>query len=237
MGTAVEGVTAAGHVPTWIIQDAAIATDPTGDGPWSIPLSALTDTTTVQIDCHMDAGDVTVTRSPTTTTKQRMCEKVSRNVKTGETIDATVAGVYDQQALMTAAVNEAYSSLPEGSVVYIAQAFGWDSDLAPTNATVIDLVKAEVQTRMKTQPTAPDEDLKFSATLACSGLWADVTLSGTPPLWTASTAYSVGDQVTLTGGAVLQATVAGTSGTTEPTAPASVGGTVVDGGVTWERVS
>lgn len=62
--------------------------------------------------------------------------------------------------------------------------------------------------------------------------------AGTPPAaWAASTAYSVGDQVSLTGGAVLQATVAGTSGTTEPTAPASVGGTVTDGTVTWERIS
>lgn len=58
-----------------------------------------------------------------------------------------------------------------------------------------------------------------------------------PPAWTASTAYALNDQVTLTGGEVLKATVAGTSGTTEPAAPASVGGTVVDGGVTWERIS
>lgn len=177
MSTAVEGVTAGGHVPTWIIPDGVIGTDPTGEGPWSILLSELTDATAVKIDCHMDSGDVTVTRSPTTTTKQRMCEKVARNVKTGETIDVTIAGVYDQQADMTEAVNEAYAALPEGSVVYIAQAFGWDSDLTPTTSTVIDLIKAEVQTRMKTQPTAPDEDLKFQATLSASGLWADVTLT------------------------------------------------------------
>lgn len=57
------------------------------------------------------------------------------------------------------------------------------------------------------------------------------------PLWKASTAYALGDFVTLSGGAVLEATTAGTSGTVEPVAPAEVGGTVVDGGVTWTRRS
>lgn len=56
------------------------------------------------------------------------------------------------------------------------------------------------------------------------------------PAWVATTAYAVGDHVTLTGGEILEATVAGTSGATEPTAPATVGDTVVDGDVTWERV-
>ena len=59
----------------------------------------------------------------------------------------------------------------------------------------------------------------------------------TPPdAWAATTAYSVDDEVSLTGGAVLKATVAGTSGSTEPTAP-GVGETVADGTVTWSQVS
>lgn len=55
------------------------------------------------------------------------------------------------------------------------------------------------------------------------------------PAWVATTAYAVGARVTITG-ATLEATVAGTSGSTEPTAPASVGGTVTDGTVTWKRI-
>jgi hypothetical protein len=55
--------------------------------------------------------------------------------------------------------------------------------------------------------------------------------------WEATTAYDVGDKVTLTGGESLEATVAGTSDAAEPTAPAEVGGTVVDGTVTWVRIS
>jgi hypothetical protein len=53
--------------------------------------------------------------------------------------------------------------------------------------------------------------------------------------WAASTAYSVGDAIALTGGEALRVAVAGTSGTTEPTAPA-LDGTVDDGSVTWQRI-
>jgi hypothetical protein len=57
------------------------------------------------------------------------------------------------------------------------------------------------------------------------------------PAWAATTAYLVGATVKHTGGQRLKATVAGTSAGTIPTAPAAVGGTVVDGTVTWRRIS
>lgn len=68
--------------------------------------------------------------------------------------------------------------------------------------------------------------------------WATLAGEEQPviPAWAATTAYVVNDEVKLTGGAVLQATVAGTSGSTAPTAPA-VGSTVTDGTVTWTRLS
>lgn len=54
-------------------------------------------------------------------------------------------------------------------------------------------------------------------------------------LWAATTAYIVGDFVLPTiGGLLFQATVAGTSGGSEPTFPTTIGATVVDGGVTWQ---
>ena len=174
--TAIEGVVAAGRVPTWIIPAASITADPT-TGTWSVPLTALTGGTTVKADCHMDAGDISVTRTPTTKSRQRMCQIVAETVKTGETIDLTIAAVFDQQEAMTEDVNEAYAALPEGEVVYIAQAFGWDSSVTPTVATVVDLFKATVQSRMKTQPTTFDEDIKFQATLSGSAYFADVALT------------------------------------------------------------
>jgi hypothetical protein len=58
-------------------------------------------------------------------------------------------------------------------------------------------------------------------------------LSSTP--WAVGTAYSVGSVVYVSGGE-LTATVAGTShASVTPTAPGSVGGTVTDNTVTWQR--
>lgn len=55
--------------------------------------------------------------------------------------------------------------------------------------------------------------------------------------WKAATAYALNSHVVLSGGAILKATTAGTSGATEPTAPASVGATRTDNTVTWTRVA
>ena len=178
MGIAIEGVVAAGRVPTWIIPAASITTPPSGSGPWSIPLTALTGATTVKTDCYMDMGDVTITTTPTTKTRQRMCQKVAQTISTGETIEVTIAAVYDQQKTLTVEVNKVYAALAKGAEVYIAQAFGHDTDVTPTSATKVDLVRAVVQSRVKTQPTAPEEDLKFLATLSGSGFWDDVSLTG-----------------------------------------------------------
>ena len=53
--------------------------------------------------------------------------------------------------------------------------------------------------------------------------------------WATSTAYTVGQTVVLSGGEALKVTIAGTSGTTEPTAP-DLDVTVDDGSVTWIRI-
>jgi hypothetical protein len=59
----------------------------------------------------------------------------------------------------------------------------------------------------------------------------------TSTAWTAVTVYAVGDQVKLADLQFVEVTVAGTSGTVAPTAPAVLGGTVTDGTVTWKRIS
>lgn len=174
--TAVNGVVAAGRVPTWIIPAALVTTDPTTEAN-SIPLSVLTDDSVVKIDCHYDFGDVAVSRSEQTRTRQRACQVVAETINVGETIDVTISAVFDQQEAMTEVVNEAYAALPKGAAVYIAQAFGWDSAVAPTAATVIDLLKGTVRSRTKNQPTSADEDLKFSSVIGVSAPFEDVTLT------------------------------------------------------------
>lgn len=59
------------------------------------------------------------------------------------------------------------------------------------------------------------------------------------PVWTANTAYLVTARVTkvVTDGTAWWATVAGTSGNSEPTWPTTEPWTVVDGGVTWALAS
>lgn len=57
--------------------------------------------------------------------------------------------------------------------------------------------------------------------------------------WTATNAYALGDLVKrITGSGIywFKATVAGTSGGSEPAWPGSLGGTVVDGTVTWTAI-
>lgn len=59
-----------------------------------------------------------------------------------------------------------------------------------------------------------------------------------PSLWVQTTAYTLGQNVRLSGGALLQCTQAGTSVTgSAPTPPAAVGGTVAsDGTCKWVRI-
>lgn len=54
--------------------------------------------------------------------------------------------------------------------------------------------------------------------------------------WAATTAYELGT-LTIVSGDVLRCTTAGSSGSTAPTPPASVGGTVTDGTVVWTRTA
>lgn len=66
---------------------------------------------------------------------------------------------------------------------------------------------------------------------------APCLIDPTSTVWAASTTYAVGAKVKLAANQFLEATIAGTSGTVAPTAPANVGDTVTDGTVTWKRVA
>ena len=62
-----------------------------------------------------------------------------------------------------------------------------------------------------------------------------VSISNTTAAWSASTSQSVDDRVrtTTANGYRYKATVGGTTGSSEPTWPTTIGNTVTDGGVTW----
>lgn len=173
--TAIEGVVAAGHVPIWVIQAASIATMPDGGG--AIPLTALTDGTTTKIDCYLDAGDVSFSRSEQTKSRQRLCQTIAETIKVGETIDITIAAVYDQQEASSADVNKAYAALTEGADVYVAVGWGWDQSQTPTAQTKVDVWKGKVRTQDRNFPTSIDEDLKFTSIVSVSAQAKDVTLT------------------------------------------------------------
>lgn len=58
-----------------------------------------------------------------------------------------------------------------------------------------------------------------------------------PVGFAATTALSLGKRVGLADGTVLQVTTAGTTGESAPAAPGAVGGTVVNGTVTFTRIA
>lgn len=66
---------------------------------------------------------------------------------------------------------------------------------------------------------------------------APCLVTPTSAAWAASTGYAVGDKVELNDGEFLEVTVAGTSGVAAPATPVSIGATVVDGSVTWQRIA
>ena len=57
------------------------------------------------------------------------------------------------------------------------------------------------------------------------------------PAWLANTTYASGTYITDSNGNPEVAITGGTSATTPPTWPATVGGTITDGGVTWQRLA
>lgn len=93
--------------------------------------------------------------------------------------------------------------------------------------------------RFKMQTTTCGFRLGFSTPLVAGGMNPNrfMGLDATTPFsaWQASTSIAVGEyrEPTVANGRKYYASVAGTTGLTEPTWPTTAAGTVVDGGVTW----
>ena len=173
--TGVDGIIAGGNTPVWIIQEAQIV-EPLTEHTTKLSASLLTATTTAKIDCYMNMDGMSVTRTPSTKERQRMCEKVKQSVKTGETIDIEITAIYDQQAQAADEINVAYTALPEDATVYIVRAYGLDSTVTPTASNKVDIIRGTVQQRNKNNPVA-EEDLMFTTTLSGDLMVQDVQLT------------------------------------------------------------
>lgn len=173
LATGLDGVTASGNVPTWIIQESAM-TVALADDAAEIPASVFSDPTTVKIDCYHNMGDVNFTRTPVTRERKRACEKVTVTRKTSETIEGTIAAIYDQQAAAEDIINAAYEAVPEGSTVYTAIGYGADS--AAGLPTRVDVYRGDVTMRSKNQPVE-GEDLMFTSTVSADHFWEDLAVT------------------------------------------------------------
>lgn len=177
--TAIAGVNAAGMQPVWAI-DVADLTGITDDTE-SISLSAVTGGQ--KLDCYYNFGGLALDRTANTTTRQRACQKVAEEIKTGETISGTLTIVWDQQKLNSvapedAAINAAYKALPEGGEVFLFIAHGWDQDQAPDATTIGDLWRVRVSQIAHLMAASADEDIMARADLSGSLFVPNVALTG-----------------------------------------------------------
>lgn len=172
--TGIEGVTAAGRQPVWII-DAASLTGIT-DATTELPLATVTGGQ--RADCYYNFGGFTMTRTPNLRETQRACQKVAVSKKVGETIEGSMTIVYDQQALPTEEVNLAYSAMPEEGEVGLFVANGWDAEATPDATTKGDLWVVDVTQVDHLLAANADEDLMAQVTLNGERYLPNITLSG-----------------------------------------------------------
>lgn len=120
----------------------------------------------------------------------------------------------------------------EGSSALDASVFNATKDIASMRNALktINALKSNIYTDTYLDSMVPN-DLLFAITSDQELIDAASNIAA----WAATTDYVVGNRVTNSTG-VLQATTEGTSAGSAPTNPASVGGTVVDGTVTWVRI-
>lgn len=172
--TAIDGINAAGMQPVWIIQDDAL----TGITDDTTSIALATVQAGQKADCYYNFGGLELSREATTTSRQRACEKVAREIKTGETITGSMTFVWDQQSAEDDAINLVYSALPEGSQVWLFIAHGWDQDKALEATTKGDLWRMDVTQIDHLMAASPEEDIMARATLNGSLFVPNVTLGG-----------------------------------------------------------
>lgn len=175
--TVIPAIIADGRQPVWAIQLADITT-PITDSTTSIPLAAVTGGQ--QIDCYYEIGGIDLTRTATTRSSQRACQKIAEEIKTGETIAGSISPIFDQQAEDEAEINAAYAALPEGSQVLLFVAHGWDSEQEPTAETKGDLWRVRITQVDHPMRTVAGEDLVATVQLSGNLYVPNVSLTAGP---------------------------------------------------------
>lgn len=172
--TIVPGIIADGRQPVWAIQLADMTT-PITSSTTSIPLSAVTGGQ--QLDCYYEIGGIDLNRTQTTRTRQRACQKIAEEIKTGETIAGSISPIFDQQQTDEADINAAYAALPEGSQVYLFAAHGWDAEQEATAETKGDLWRVRISQVDHPFRTVAGEDLVATVNLTGDLYIPNVTLT------------------------------------------------------------
>lgn len=122
---------------------------------------------------------------------------------------------------------------------YRAGAAGWVSNWSTPTAPTIAKSTRPIGDGTTNAPWRSTNSLQItSAAASAQGQYTDVQhISYIGQAWVASTAAFVAGDLCLIGGNLHLCTTAGTTGSAAPASASAVGGTVVDGTVTWTRIN
>ena len=218
---------------------------------FTIPVAPLTErpvTGRINITAESyprDAGDTTGTPSICLYRPILGAAASSKSLKLVWTQRPSTEGCDCTSAAVTGKPNEAWLGVDMGDIDMAALAAGHRARLEALMGWYKTFVAANTEKTAAGELRSAEYDLQL-AELASSelndcltDLYTNIDAVLTDPDWAASTAYSIDTVVepVTRNGYRYRVTVAGTSGSTQPTWPTTIGNTVTDGAVTWKCVS
>lgn len=205
----------------------------------AITLAEVTGPSAVNASLHTMSDGWARSTTQATGARRRIGSDTSYQTLGDKTVSFdTSRFIYDPQN-PSADVSKVYAALVEGNDYAVVERHGILGEVIPESGEYYDAYTVRVGAKDKMVP-GDDGEHEFSAQLvSIAPVAKDKQIVGTAApvtTWAATTPYATGDKVAVTGG-TLQADNGGTSGATEPVLPGSVGGTVVDGDITWTRLT
>ncbi len=218
---------------------------------FTIPVAPLTErpvTGRINITAESyprDVGDTTGTPSICLYRPILGAAASSKSLKLVWTQRPSTEGCDCTSAAVTGKPNEAWLGVDMGDTDMAALAAGHRARLEALMGWYKTFVAANTEKTAAGELRSAEYDLQL-AELASSelndcltDLYTNIDAVLTDPDWVASTAYSIDTVVepVTRNGYRYRVTVAGASGSTQPTWPTTIGNTVTDGAVTWKCVS